>query len=148
MHRALPFTSGRRYLLSPPHFKYVILRVVVYKQVQVRSSTRCCKDKGLYVGFLVLKPAGTTNISFGFSVLTSPGVYNSSLERPCQFDVERWPGRTDLAHCGKLKDLTFPSLKSCTSINTWVYWGHCDRQSFIQKLFLSLCHVLPPLFFF
>lgn len=111
MHRALPFTSGRRYLLSPPHFKYVMLRVVVYKQVQVRSSTRCCKDKALYVDSPVSKPAGTTNISFGFSVLTSPGVYNSSLERLCQFDVERSPGQNRFGSLWRTERLDFSLLK-------------------------------------
>lgn len=103
-----PSHLGRRYFLSPPHFKCVILTVVVYKQAQVRSFTRCCKDKGLYVGSLLSKPAGTTNISFGFSMLTSPGLSNSSLERPCQFDVKRWPAQNRFGSLENWKTWLFP----------------------------------------
>lgn len=92
------FPPGKRYL-PPPHFKCLILNSLGYKEDQVRSSLRCCRDKDFYVTSL-WKPAGNINTNlawsatFGFSPQTSPGISSFSWETtPACSKEKAWTGQ-------------------------------------------------------
>lgn len=103
---------GSGFSLSLPHFQCVIIKSVVYKQVQVRSCPPPRSVVGMRIFFMdspVSKTNGTANTSFttfGFSV------FSWSLRlfywETMKFDSERWLEQYGWESLQELKDLTFP----------------------------------------
>lgn len=103
---------GGDFSLSLPHFQCVIIKSMVYKQVQVRSCPPPQSVVGMRIFFMdspVSKTTRTANTSFttfGFSVLywSLRLFYWETMK----FDSERWPEQYGWESLQELKDLTFP----------------------------------------
>lgn len=120
------FTSHlveRDFSFSLPHFKCVIIKSVVYTQVQISSCSPpwdAIETRIFFTDTPISKTAGNAKTSlatFTFSVLFSCGFSDSSAERPYGFiqkdDLDNMSGD----HCRELKDLTFFSPKITTILS-------------------------------
>lgn len=103
--------------LPLPHLKCVILKALVYKEDQVRSSPRCCRDKDFYVDSVKT----SWDYQYQLCLISHLWIFTKNLSWNLQFLLRdhisliqrEGLDRTAGDHWGELKDLNFLPQSLC-----------------------------------